>query len=173
MDKFDISFQLEQKDWYAFQKYFLDNSKRFRKTKLVVSLMMPTLFLVLAVNDILSKGLITPMVWIYGLTALISAIFLPKWLTKRTINKAMAEIKDDPAIFGNQRLKLENKGIDHEIGGNQNSTKWNQVASIEFSKAHFFIMNKNNAAIIIPHSVLEKNEIDELRNFLQTKNLAN
>lgn len=168
MNEFNISFQLEQKDWYAFQKYFLDNSKRFKKTKLVVSLMMPTLFLILAVNDILSKGLITPMVWIYGVTAVISAIFLPRWLTKRTIMKAMGQFQENDPIFGDQSLTLTNSSIKHEIGDQKNTTSWSEISSIEFSKAHFFLINKNNGAIIIPFHLIN-DSLEDIRDFLYKK----
>lgn len=158
----DINFKLKISDWEAFQKYYLNQSKTFKRSKTIIALMMPILFLVLAIGELSSTGSISTITWMYGVAAALSSLLFPKWLTNRTINKVKKSIESDSNIFGEHTLIFSNNGIKHQLQDATQNVNWNQITDIINDKNHTFLLNSNQSAIIIPlESVENPNEVNE------------
>lgn len=162
----EIEYDFEMNDWVEFQKNHLQNSKQFKRTKLIVSLMLPLIFSILIIFDLI-KGEFNPVGWIiYSMMSLLWVLYYPKRMMNRTLDKArkMMEEGDNSGIVGHHKLILDDDGI-MDIGPDcESKIKWNGIKKIVETEGYYFLYNTALSAIIIPKTKIEKGteQLDKL-----------
>lgn len=166
----EIEFDFEMSDWMEFQKNFLQNSKQFQRTKLIVTLMLPMIFGMLILFDLIRERFNPVGLVVYGVISILWVVFYPKRLINRTVNKArrMMEEGDNSGIIGRHTLVLHDDGI-MDIGPDcESKIKWTGIKKIVETERYYFLYNTALSAIIIPKAKIE-NDIEQLDKLLKTK----
>lgn len=149
-----IEFEFEMNDWMAFQKHYLVNSKVYKQSKLIVTLLMPATFLVLILINLEKKGtneliILSVMGSIFSL---IWILFYPKFQLKKTLQKMQKMIDEgnNKAILGKHGIELNDEGIIHTEPHAVNKINWNGIVKIDETLDYYFLYNTAISAIIIP-----------------------
>lgn len=165
----EIEFEFEMNDWMEFQKNYLKNSKQFRQTTIIVAAMVPVIFSLIIIIELL-KGTFNPFgVIIFGVVSILWVAFYPKRLKKRTLakTKKMIEEGDNTGILGMHKLTLNDEEIIHIEPESEQKIKWKGIKKLEESDTHYFLYNTAISAIIIPKQKV-RDDIEKLDKILKS-----
>jgi hypothetical protein len=164
----EIEFEFEMEDWMKFQKNYLQKSKQFRRTKIIVAAMLPFIVCLGTALDLLKGEFNSVKLIMFGGLSILWIIFSPKWLFKRTLNKTkkMMEDGDNSGILGLHKIILNDEGIIHTEPESEQKIKWSGIKKIEESDSHYFLYNTAVSAIIIPKEKI-LNNVDQLDKLLK------
>lgn len=161
-------FEFEIEDWLAFQKHFLLNSTKFKRTKMIMTFYLPVLLAVIMLVEyrVLSKNpffiiiaIIASALWI---------IFYPKRLERRTLNNAekMINSGDNSGVLGENTVALSDEFVLYITPESECKYKWSGVKKIEETDEYYFLFLSALTAIIIPKKKVES-EIQEFDKYLK------
>lgn len=111
----EIEFEFEINDWMEFQKNYLQNSKQFRRTKIIVMAMLPVIFSVIILLESLKGNFSLFGLIVYGIASVLWIIFYPKRMYKQALSKTrkMIDEGDNTGILGLHKLIFNDEGIIH------------------------------------------------------------
>jgi hypothetical protein len=161
-----IEFDFDIKDWMEFQKSCLRNSKQVKKIKITTTLMLPALFLVLTIIDLMS-GRLKPMEpWVFGIASLLWILFFPSIINRRILKKTEKMITegDNSGILGKHELDFEENWIIHKTSESEQKIRWSGIKKLEETNNYYFLYDTAISAIIIPKQKLniDKDKLDKL-----------
>ncbi|TRX66162.1 YcxB family protein [Carboxylicivirga sp. M1479] len=148
----EIEFKFEMMDWMALQKSYLQHSKQFRRSKLMMTALMPVVFTFLLTLDILKGEYNLLSIGILAFIAILWILFFPKYLIKSTLKRSrkLIEEGDNSAILGMHKLKFDTRGLVHTQPESEQQINWKGIIKLEESANHYFLYNTAVSAIIIP-----------------------
>ncbi|MBI1838145.1 MAG: YcxB family protein [Flavobacteriia bacterium] len=165
-----VQFNFEINDWMAFQEYHLSQSKQFKKTKLISTLIVPIVYGFFIINDLLKGHVDVILTSIFTIVSVLWLLFYPKRLTVRTLKK-VRKILEDPAnsnVLGTHTIVFDNEGINLTKPTMQNFINWEGIIKVEQTDAYIFIYNTTVTAIILPKNKII-NQLNELNHLLEEK----
>lgn len=151
-----FSFSLDVEDWMEFQKHFLQSSSIFKRSRVVLTWVLPIVIALLILKDIdvsaISVGSVIPYI-IMGAVAVAWVIFFPNFYFNRVLNQArtMAQKGENPLLLAQRELIVdEATGITQKYPGEVFEIGWNEVVRIEGNDQYFYIFNTKMSAVIVP-----------------------
>lgn len=172
----EIKFEFDINDWMGFQMHFLETSKQFKRSKIIVTYMLPAAFSIIILFDILRGKLNIVGIAIFGIISLLWVLIYPQRMTERARKRVRGIIEDgdNSSILGQHRIIFSDEGINHIEPESEQKMKWSGIKKFEENDDFYFLYNTSVSAIIIPKKKIDVdiNSLDELlkSNLIQKKN---
>lgn len=164
-----IEFELDMNDWMELQRAHYSNSKQFKRTKLIVTLIMPFVCSVMLTIDAVNGKVGLVNVIVFSILSLLWVLFYPKRFVNRTIanTKKALEEGDNSGLLGNHTIVLNEEGIINTQPSTENKIQWVGIKKMLETNDYFFLYLTSVSAIIIPKRKIEK-DLAELTSLLKT-----
>lgn len=174
-----FTFSIDVDDWLEFQKYFLANSRVFKRSRLVLTWLLPLVLAGLLLKDTdfsnLGAGNIWPLA-MFGLLAIAWIVFFPNFYFNRVLSQArkMVERDDNGQLLGERTLKVDaNKGLVQHYTNETFEVDWDAVVRIETHNNYWYLFNTEMSAIIVPILKVKSNPaFSELQQLLTKRQQA-
>jgi YcxB-like protein len=162
MENIEIEFDFEISDWMEFQQNYLKNSKQFKRTKFIFTLIAPVVFIIFIFFDIIELKFDWSSLIYYSFFALLWILIAPKYLTKRTIarSKKMIEEGDNSGVLGKRILTLSDDNIMCVTPDSKMETKWSGIKKLEETDDYYFLYVTTISAVIIPKKKIQPQLIE-------------
>ncbi|UTW64383.1 YcxB family protein [bacterium SCSIO 12741] len=168
-----LQFDFDMEDWMEFQKHFIANSKRMKRTKWMITLIPPVIMAFVFLSNLSKReggeiafGAMVVMmglwIWLY-----------PKRFDKRVLKQVRNTIEsgDNSAILGSTSIQFEEEGITHKTPEVERKLKWSGIKRVGESDEYFFLYDSAVSAIVIPKKKIQVAE-EELREVLKANMLV-
>ena len=168
---FEITFDFDIKDWEAFQRLHMSQSKQFRRTKLIMILLPPVLFSTMLLIGYWKSGVVNPVsVFFFAFFAIIWILFYPKRLLSQTIKRArkMLEKHGKMSFMGLHKIRFNEKGVSFTNPESNYSVMWGDLSHVIHTKEHYFLYNSPASAIIIPKKKI-KSQLEDFETLVGKK----
>lgn len=152
--KFTYNFTIE--DWMAFQKHYLDNSTQFRRTRIATQLMLPVIFSIFIIFDLV-KGQVRPTsIAVFAVISGLFAVFYPKRLYNRTLSRMRKMVLegDNTGLLGEHTVEMTEDCIQIQHPQSEQKITWAGIKKAEETDHHIFLFTSGVAGIIIPKEKL-------------------
>ena len=151
-----FSFTLDVEDWMEFQKHFLLTSRMFKRTRIMLTWLLPLVILFLFFKDFdasqLSASYAAPYI-VMAAVAFAWMIFFPNFYFNRVLSQArkLAERGEHNDILGDRELTVDaNDGITQKFGGEVFEVTWNDIVRIDQTENYYYLFNTKMSAVIVP-----------------------
>lgn len=165
-----ISFELTMEDWMAFQENYFSQSKYVKRTKILITAMGSTLFIIVALWEFFEVNRNYYMIGIYLIFSLVWLVFLPKSFDKSYLKEAkkMLEEGDNSALLGIHHIELTNEYFLVKEPGTEYKTHWSTIKKVLENEKYIFIYITSASACIIPKFKIENNK-EKVAEFIKIK----
>ena len=161
-----IEFDFDIDDWMAFQKYYILNSKQVKRSKIFTTLLLPVIFSIFSLIDIINGNFSPARLVFYGIIFLLWIFINPKWMNRKMLKqvKKMINEGDNSGIFGKHEIDFEEDRIIWKNPESEEKVKWSGVKKLGETDNYYFLYVTAVSAIIIPKQKLniDKEELDKL-----------
>ncbi|MCP4133607.1 MAG: YcxB family protein [bacterium] len=164
-----LEFEFEMQDWMELQKNYLNNSRQFKRTKIIVISMLPILLCFLIIFDVMKNEFRPFSIILYSIISLLWGLFHLWFLPKRTLAsmKKMIEEGDNSSILGHHEIIFDDTGFLHTQPESEQKIKWNGIKKLLESDKYYFLYNTAISAIVIPKEKLDV-DLEELDKILKS-----
>ena len=153
---FELEYQISMDDYVEFNMCHSRNSKTFKKSMLVITLLGPVIFITIALvyfGDFLGVSifLIASIIWI---------AFIRKYTlatTRRRITKFINE-GDTSEIFELKKLIINDDGVFWSSKTSEGKYNWNGIIKLCDLEEYIYLYVSSVQAIIIPKSQIDDND---------------
>ncbi len=152
---FEFEYKIAMDDYVEFNMYHSKNSRTFKNSMLVITLLGPAIFITFALvyfGDLLGVSifLVASIIWI---------AFIRKYMwatSRRRIIKFINE-GDTSEIFELKKLIVNDDGVLWSSKTSEGKYNWNAIIKICDLEEHIYLYVSSIQAIIIPKNVIDEN----------------
>lgn len=147
-----IEYNFELDDWMALNRHFISQSKQYRRYFMVMKWLLPAMFMVYIVKDLLSKQLSVAMVTMAVMASILWVIFLPKRLKKNAEDRFFKVLNsgDNRSILGHHCIQFSDEGLRITKPSSETMMKWESFVKVDQTIDHYFLYNSAISAVVIP-----------------------
>jgi hypothetical protein len=164
-----LEFNFDLNDWMAFQENYLENSKQFKRTKRIVTWMLPFVALSIIVIEY-NLGRFNPLFASLLIPACVLwVIFYPKRFKNSTMKRAKKLLSegDNSSYLGKHEIELTNDLIKTAVPKSSSTISWDGITKYIETDQYYFLYSTTASALIIPKFKLnlsssEKADLDKL-----------
>lgn len=164
-----LEFDFDLNDWMAFQENYLDNSKQFKRTKRIVTWMLPFVAISVIVIEY-NLGTFKPLLAALLLPACVLwVIFYPKRFKNSTMKRAKKLLSegDNSSYLGKHEIEITTDLIKTTVPKSSSTMSWDGITKSIETDQYYFLYTTVASALIIPKFKLnitdaEKSELDRL-----------
>lgn len=164
----EFKYNLELQDYIEFQKYYLFSTTQYKKTVLLVRLLLPVVFAFMFVIKIIPFSLFS--IAICGPLSILWFVYYPKIMLKGTISnlKKIIDHEDNYNIICDHTIIVNENGITNITEETKYTIKWHGIVRLGETSSYYFIFDSYVSAIILPKEKLTVN-LQELDLILKSK----
>ena len=147
-----IEYNFELDDWMALNRHFISQSKQYRRYFMVMKWLLPAMFMVYIVRDLLSRQLNVAMITMAVVTSILWVIFLPKRLKKNAEDRFLKLLKagNNNSILGQHTIQFSDEGLRITKPSSETMMKWESFVKADQTIDHYFLYNSAISAVVIP-----------------------
>ena len=165
-----LKFNLDVDDWMEFHKYHLLTNKQFKKTKLMMTLVVPIVFGVFMYYKFQSGELIMENALMVVLMSALWVLFYPKRLIAKALGRAKSSVENSEDL-GENEIEINSEKISHKHPEAATTYDWSSIKNVVETETSMFLFSSPANPIIIPKKKVDTMEWTELRNVLKEKKL--
>ena len=151
-----FSFTLDVEDWMEFQKHFLLTSRMFKRTRVMLTWLLPLVILFLFFKDFdasqMSASYATPYI-VMALVAGAWMVFFPNFYFNRVLSQArkLAERGEHNDILGDREITVDEAvGVSQKFNGEVFEVGWDDIVRIDQTDNYYYLFNTKMSAVIVP-----------------------
>lgn len=166
-----ISFELTIDDWMAFQKHYLSTSKQFKKTKILLVMILPIILLIFLFFEYFKGEFNYYTTTVYIIISLFWVFFYLKRFDELSLKKTkkMIEEGNNSALLGTHNIEFSDGYFSVKEPGSEYKTNWSAINKIEENEKYIFIYITSVSACIIPKFKIG-NKKEKIAEFIKKKN---
>lgn len=166
----EITYDVTEEAYIEFNLYHAQNSKTLRKTLTMQRVLVPIIYLVMAI--VLSFVLDIPVLFMvipFLIIGIVWAVFYPKYFYRhiqKSAKKLLREGKNE-GILGTHTMIFTEVGLREVSATGEKLVSWAGIEHIGEDTSNLYLYNSGLSAFIVPKSSLT--DILEVRQFLLIK----
>ncbi|MFY0654277.1 MAG: YcxB family protein [Cyclobacteriaceae bacterium] len=166
----NLKFNLEVQDWMDFHQYHLLNNMQYKKTKALITYIVPIVFGVYLYYKFQNDELVMETGLMVVFMCAIWVLFYPKRLDKKALGRAQASIeKESSESLGINEVLISDNEIKHEHPGTQVTYEWRSIREVIETESSIFIYATAASPIIVPKNKIDETELKGLVAVLNAK----
>ncbi len=165
MENIKITYNFDEKDYLAFQKHYMSNSKKYKKIKLLRTFLFPIIFLCFLLFKYFHKGQIDLIFfWILFIFSVLWILLYPKFFDKRVLKNALNTLKlwNNKSILWEQSLEISKDYLFLKSSSIEQKIKLEKIYKVCNEKDYIFIYITTISAIVIKKSYLKKEDLEKI-----------
>ena len=166
-----IKYEFEMDDWMALQKHHLQQSKPFKNSVLLITILVPVFFSLFLLMHLIRGEFNIIIAIIFAVLSVFWLIFFPK----RAMSIFLPRIKrrlengDNSSVLGWHTLTFTDKDILQIKPELETRIQWSGIQNVGVNDAYIFIYLTTISAIVIPKNKLVNKDLEQLIALLDRK----
>jgi hypothetical protein len=168
-----LKFDLDADDWMEFHKHHLLNNKQFKKTKTMITFVVPVVFGVFLYYKYQSGELMMENALMVILMSALWVAFYPKRLDSKALARARSSVEtgENSNVIGENEIVIDQDQIIHKQVGKDTKYEWDSMKNVIEIESSIFLFSSPLSPIIIPKKKVNSMELKELTDLLNKKKL--
>lgn len=168
-----LKFDLDADDWMEFHKYHLLNNKQFKKTKAMITYVVPVVFGVFLYYKFQDDSLMIENAIMVVLMSALWVAFYPKRLVHKALSRAKSSVEngENGGGLGENEVEVTQDQISHKQAGKDTKYDWDSIKNVIEIDSSVFLFSSPLSPIIIPKKKVDSMQLKELNNLLNEKGL--
>jgi hypothetical protein len=150
--KMEINFTIDKTDWLGFPKHHSENSKEYKRQKMIGMLSFPiglsAVFLYFFFRNDVDSTVFIPVIILSLLWMFLYSKLFIKYVLR--VQNRMIEEGDNSGLLGQHKIVLNDDGIFCTNPDSERKIKWAGIKKIEETEDYYFLYIAALSAIIIP-----------------------
>jgi hypothetical protein len=168
-----LKFDLDADDWMEFHKYHLLNNKEFKKTKTMITYVVPVVFGVFLYYRYQDGTLMIENAIMVVLMSALWVAFYPRRLESKALSRARSSVAggENGGGLGDNEIEFDQDQIIHKQAGKETKYNWESIKNVIKTDTSIFLFSSPLTPIIIPKKKVDSMELKELMGLLNEKGL--
>ncbi len=169
MKTINLTYDFDEKAYLAFQKYYMSNSKRYKKIKLLRTFLFPIIFLCFLLFRYFYLGQIDLVFfWILFVSSILWILLYPKFLDRGVLKNALKTLKSEnnSLVLWKQELEISKDFLFLKTSWIEEKIDLEKIYKIYNEKDYIFIYITSASAFAIEKNQIKK-ELEKLLKFLK------
>lgn len=164
-----LKFDLDADDWMEFHKYHLLNNKQFKKTKAMITYVVPVVFGVFLYYKYQDGTLMIENAIMVVLMSALWVVFYPKRLESKALSRARASVAsgENGGGLGENEIEIDQDQIIHKQAGKETKYNRESIKNITETDTSIFLFSSPLIPIIIPKKKVDSMDLIQLKKVLE------
>lgn len=159
-----LVYDFDLNDWMAFQENHLDNSKQFKRIKIIMTFVLPAIWLGIITVEYLIGNFNLLGAGILFVASILWILFYPKRLKNSALKRAKKLLAegDNSGYLGKHEVELNDQEIKSAAPQSTSTINWKGITRLIETDQYYFLYNTAASALIIPKFKLKITDAEKL-----------
>lgn len=155
-----IEFEFDIDDWMEFQKHYLNNSKQFKRVKIIFTALLPCVLACFIISSIIEGQFNVITLIVYFIVSILWIIIFPKRMSKRQLKSVKKIITDGDnlGLLGMHEYIFNEDHIFIKKLESEQKMYWSGIKKVKENDSYYFLYDSALSAIVLPKQKIKNVE---------------